>query len=108
MKSFTERVKHAQEKQGLQVFRVVRELDPRGGELIDLITIKNSRTTFIHARGNGHGNLHSSTKLRLQMLGKRCGAKVLHAKVDGENELVFFRIYENEKSSGFRPMRNYS
>lgn len=94
MKSFTERVKHDQEKQGLHVFRVPKDMEPALREPIDLIAIKNSIITFIRARGNGHGNLHTSTKLRLQMLGKRCGAKVLHAKVNDEGEIVFFRIYE--------------
>ena len=94
MKSFTERVKHDQEKQGLHVFRVPKDMEPALREPIDLIAIKNSIITFIRARGNGHGNLHTSTKLRLQMLGRQCGAKVLHAKVNDEGEIVFFRIYE--------------
>ena len=94
MKSFTERVKRDQEKQGLHVFRVPKDMDPQDREPIDLICMKNGITTFIRARGNGHGNLHTPTKLQLQMLGKKCGAKVLHSKVNGAGEIVFFRIYE--------------
>lgn len=93
MKSFTERVKYDQEKQGLHVFSVIKNVDPRERELIDLICIKHGVTTFIRARGNGHGNLHEVTRLRLRALGKFCNAKVLHAKVNGDGEIVFFRIY---------------
>ena len=80
MKSFTERVKCHQEKhEGMHVFRVYRDMvSPK---LIDLIAMKNGKVTFIFARGNGHGNLNSMTKLRLQRLGMQCGAKVLHAKI---------------------------
>ena len=94
MKSFTERVKRDQEKQGLHVFRVPQDIAPLLREPIDMIAIKNSIITFIRARGNGHGNLQEATRLRLRALGKQCGAKVLHAKVNGEGEIVFFRIYE--------------
>lgn len=94
MKSFTERVKRDQEKQGLHVFRLPRDMDPQDREPIDLICMKNGITTFIRARGSGHGNLQEATRLRLRALGKQCGAKVLHAKVNGEGEIVFFRIYE--------------
>ena len=94
MRSFTEAVKRDQEKQGLHVFPVIKNVDPEERELIDLIAMKNSITTFIRARGNGHGNLHPSIILRLKALGKQCGARVLHAKVNGEGDIVFFRIYE--------------
>jgi len=94
MKSFTEAVKRDQEKQGLHVFPVTKNVDPKERELIDLIAIKNSIITFIRARGNGHGNLQEATRLLLRTLGKHCGARVLHAKRNGEGEIVFFRIYE--------------
>ena len=91
--SFTDRVKRDQEKQELYVFRVARDMNPGERELIDLITVKNGKTTFIRARGNGHSNLHETTRLRLRLLGKQCGAKVLYAKENGSGEIVFFRIY---------------
>ena len=94
MRSFTDAVKRDQERQGLHVFPVIKNVDPKERELIDLIAMKNSITTFIRARGNGHGNLHASTIVRLKALGKQCGARVLHAKVNGEGDIVFFRIYE--------------
>jgi hypothetical protein len=94
MRSFTDRVKRNQEKQGLHVFRVPKDMVPLEREPIDLICIKHDATTFIRARGNGHGNLHESTRLRLRALGKYCGAKVLHAKENGAGEIVFFRIYD--------------
>lgn len=96
MKSFTERVKRDQEKQGLYVIKVARDVIPPERELIDLITAKNGKFTFIRARGNGHGKLHQYTKLRLQTLGKKCGARVLHAFVNGENEICFKIIYERK------------
>lgn len=92
--SFTDRVKYNQEKQGLYVIKVARDMNPGERELIDLITAKNGKFTFIRARGNGHGNLHTHTKLLMQQLGKKCGARVLYARVNGENEIVFERIYE--------------
>ena len=95
MKSFTERVKRNQEtREGQHVFRVPKDMVPVMREPIDLICMKHGVTTFIRARGNGHGKLQTRIKLQLQMLGKQCGAKVLHAKVNGEGEIVFFRIYE--------------
>ena len=95
MKSFTDRVKRDQEKQELYVFRVARDMKPILREPIDLICMnKNGKVTFIRARENGHGNLTNMTKLRLQQLGKKCGAKVLYAKENGAGEIVFFRIYE--------------
>ena len=94
MKSFTDHVKRNQEKQGLYVIKVARDMNPGERELIDLITAKNGKFTFIRARGNGHNNLTSMTKLRLQQLGKKCGARVLYARLNGENEIVFERIYE--------------
>ena len=94
MKSFTDRVKRDQEKQDMYVFKVPKDIVPALRESIDLICMKNGKTTFIRARGNGHGNLHTHTKLQMQMLGKQCGAKVLYAKENGAGEIVFFRIYE--------------
>ena len=92
--SFTERVKYNQEKhEGMHVFKVARDMNPGERELIDLITAKNGKFTFIRARGNGHGNLNTHTKLQMQMLGKKCGANVLHGKENGAGEIVFFRIY---------------
>lgn len=94
--SFTDRVKRNQEKHGdLHVFRLPRDIIPLERELIDLICIdKHGKATFIRARGNGHGNLHEATILRLKQLGKQCGAKVLYAKENGAGEIVFFRVYE--------------
>ena len=92
--SFTDRVKRDQEKQEFHIFKVPKDIVPALREPIDLICMKHGQTTFIRARGNGHGNLNNMTKLRLQQLGKKCGAKVLYAKLNGENEIVFFRIYE--------------
>ena len=93
MKNFTEHVKRDQEKQGLHVFRVPKDIVPVLREPIDLICMKHGKTTFIRARGNGHGNLNRMTEMRLQQLGKKCGAKVLYAKENGAGEIVFFRIY---------------
>lgn len=93
--SFTDRVKRNQEKhEGMHVFRVPKDIVPLLREPIDLICMKNGQVTFIRARGNGYNNLNRMTKLRLQQLGKQCGAKVLHAKYNGEREIVFFRVYE--------------
>lgn len=93
MKSFTDRVKYDQEKyEGLYVFKV-----PKDGsrEPIDLICMnKNGKITFIRARGNGHGKLNRMTEMQMQQLGKQCGARVLYAHVNGENEIVFKIIYE--------------
>ena len=94
--SFTERVKYNQEQQGLHVFQIIRNVRPQEREAIDLICMKHGVTTFIRARGNGHGNLHESTKLRLRALGKQCNAKVLYAKENGSEEIVFFRIYDRQ------------
>jgi len=94
MKSFTEHVKRDQEKQGLHVFRVPKDIVPALREPIDLICMKNGKVTFIRARGNGHGNLNHITVLKLQQLGKKCGAKVLYAKENGAQEVVYFRVYE--------------
>lgn len=97
MKSFTERVKHNQEQQGLHVFRIyVPEHSKKYREPIDLICIKHGLTTFIRTRDNGHGNLQEATKLRLRALGKQCNAKVLYAKENGSEEIVFFRIYDRQ------------
>ena len=91
---FTERVKRNQEKhEGMHVFRVPKDIVPALREPIDLICMKNGKVTLIRARGNGHNNLNTATKLRLQQLGKQCGAKVLHAKENGAGEIVYFRIY---------------
>ena len=94
MKSFTERVKRDQEKQGLHVIKVAKNVHRQQEEPFDLITAKNGKFTFIRARGNGQGNINRMTVMRLQMIGRQCGAKVLHAKVNDEGEIVFFRIYE--------------
>ena len=95
MKSFTDRVKRDQEKQELYVFRVSRDMKPLLREPIDLICMnKHGKVTFIRARDNGHGNLNRMTKMKLQQLGKKCGARVLYARVNDENEIVFERIYE--------------
>lgn len=96
MKHFREHVKRDQENQGLHVFPIPLQanVDPQDQEPIDLICMKNGKTTFIRARGNGHGNLQEATRLRLRALGKHCGARVLHAKENGAGEIVFFRIYE--------------
>ena len=94
MKSFTERVKQNQEQQGLHVFRVPRDMVPIMQEPIDLIAMKNGKVTFYRTRGNGHGKLNQMTKMKLQQLGKQCGARVLYAHVNGENEIVFERVYE--------------
>ena len=95
MKSLTEHVKRDQEKQGLHVFRVWssqnREFE---NEQIDLICMKHGLTTFIRARSNGHAKLNRITIMRLQMLGKRCGARVLKASINGDNEIVYKIIYE--------------
>lgn len=96
MKSFTEHVKYHFEKQGLHVFRVPKDKVPIRQEPIDLITAKNGKFTFIRARGNGHGKLQQRIILQLQALGKKCGARMLHAKVNGDNEIVFKTIYERK------------
>ena len=97
MKSFTERVKRDQEKhEGMHVFRVPKDMVPILREPIDLIGMKNGKVTFYRARGNGHGNLNRMTKMKLQQLGKQCGAQVLYAHVNGENEIVFKIIYERK------------
>ena len=92
--SFTDRVKRNQEKQDLYVIKVARDMNPGERELIDLIAAKNGEYTFIRARVNGHNNLTRMTTLRLQQLGKKCGAKVLYAKENGADEIVFSRVYE--------------
>ena len=94
MKSFTERVKRDQTVQGQYVFRVWRSQNREfENQQIDLICMKHGLTTFIRAR-NGHGKLNRITILRLQMLGKRCGARVLKASINGDNEIVYKIIYE--------------
>lgn len=94
MKFFTDRVKRHFERQGLHVFPIIQNIEPRERELIDLICMDhNGIATLIRARGNGHGSLLGATKSGLQQLGKRRNVRVLHAKVNGEGDLVFFRIY---------------
>ena len=91
---FTERVKRHFKRQGLHVFPIIQNTEPRERELIDLICINHKGiSTLIRARGNGHGNLLGSTRLGLQQLGERRNVRVLHAKVNGEGDLVFFRIH---------------
>lgn len=94
MKSFTDRVKYNQEKhEGLHVFKV--DTATKRKEEIDLICMSSKgKTTFIRARENGHVKLNRMTKMKLQQLGKKCGARVLHASVNGSNEIVFKIIYE--------------
>ena len=100
MKSFTERVKRDQTVQGQYVFRVWRSQNREfENQQIDLICMKHGLTTFIRARGNGHGKLNRMTILRLQMLGKRCGARVLKASINGDNEIVYKIIYERHSEA---------
>ena len=95
MKSFTDRVKYDQEKhEGMHVFKVSKEIRPLEREPIDLICMKNGKFIFIRARGNGHGKLNHMTEMRMQQLGRKCGARILYAHVNGENEMVFKIIYE--------------
>lgn len=93
MKSFAERVKCDLEDQGSYVFRVWK---PQNSDLkhepIDLICMKHGVTTFIRAR---NGKIHHVTMLRLQMLGKRCNARVLKASINGDNEIVYEIVYEH-------------
>ena len=96
MKSFTEIVKQDQEKQGLHVFRVPKDRVLGLREPIDLITAKNGKFTFIRARESGHGHLNHMTIMKLQTLGKKCGAGVLYASINRENEIVFKTIYERK------------
>lgn len=97
MKSFTERVKLDQEKQDLHVFKVIQSIRPLEREPIDLICMnKHGKTTLICARGNGHNRPNNATKLKLQILGKQCGVRVLYASVNGENEIIFKIIYERK------------
>lgn len=97
MKSFTERVKRDQEKhEELHIFRVSKDKVPILREPIDLIGMKNGKITFIRCRGNGHGKLQQRVILQLQVLGKKCGARVLHASVNSENEICFKIIYERK------------
>ena len=99
MKPFIERIKCDQNAQGQYVFRVRK---PQNSEFkhepIDLICMKHGLTTFIRAR-NGHGKLNRMTILHLQMLGKRCGARVLKASINGDNEIVYEIIYERRSES---------
>ena len=100
MKSFTERVRRDQTVQGQYAFRVWRSQNREfENEQIDIICMKHGLTTIIRARDNGHGKLNRITILRLQMLGKKCGARVLHAKVNGDNEIVYKSIYEKHSKS---------
>ena len=100
MRFFTERVKRLFEKQGLHVFPIMQKANPKDRELIDLIALNTHGTiTLIRARGNGHGTLYSQTKEAMQRLGKRRNVRVLHAKVNGEGDIVFFRIYEGLSKS---------
>ena len=93
--SFTERVKHNQEQhEGMHVFRVPKDRVPALREPIDLICMnKKGKITLICARGNGHNRPNNATKLKLQMLGKKCNARVLYASVNGENSIIFKIIY---------------
>lgn len=93
-RSFTDRVKYHFEKQGLHVLKVSKEIRPLEREPIDLITAKNGKFTFIRARENGHGNLNRMTIMKLRQLGMKCGARVLYSRLNGENEIVFERVYE--------------
>ena len=95
MNSFTERVKLEQEEQELHVFRVPKYQEQTIREPIDLICMnKKGEATLIRAREGGHEKPNRMTILRMQMLGKQCGARVLHAFVNDENEICFDIIYE--------------
>jgi len=94
MKNFRNVVKRNQEKQGLHVFSVMKDVNPAERESIDLIVIdRHGKVTLIRARGNGHNRLNNAIKLKLQMLGKKCNARVLYASINGENSIVFKIIY---------------
>lgn len=96
MKSFTEHVKLDQEAQGLHVFRVPKYKEQKKQVPIDLIAMKNGKvTTFIRARKGGYDKPNSMTILRMQMLGKQCGALMLHASMNSKNQIVYKTIYEN-------------
>lgn len=97
MKSFTDRVKRDQEKhEGMHVFKVSKEIRPLEREPIDLICMKNGKTTFIRASGSGHGHLNRMMEMQMRQLGKKCHARVLHASINGENSIVFKIVYERK------------
>jgi len=96
MKHFTEAVKRNQEKhEGMHVFPTRKDVNPADREPIDLIAIdQHGRVTLIRARNGGHGHLNRITLMRLQALGKKCGARVLYSHLNGSNEVVFEIIYK--------------
>ena len=99
MKPFIERVKLDQNVEGQYVFRVWKSQKKEfENELIDLICMKHGLITIIRAR-NGHGKLNRMTVMRLQLLGKRCGARVLKASINGDNEIVYKIVYERRSKS---------
>jgi len=97
MKNFREAVKRNQEKhEGLHVFPILKDTIPIEREPVDLVCCdRHGKVTLIRARGNGHGGkLNRMSIMRLQVLGKKCGARVLNSKVNGSNEICFDIIYE--------------
>jgi len=99
MKFFKDRVKQNQEKEGLHVFEL-SHYPIRTGP-IDLICMKENTITFIRARENDgkiSSKINSMTKLRMQIIGRKCGARVLFASLSAEDEIVYEVIYERNES----------
>lgn len=90
MKSFTERVKCDLEEQGLHVFRVPRDTLPLVRKPIHLIAMKNGEVTrFIRCSDDGYENLQPRTVLQLKAIGRKCGATVLRAYLNDEDEIIY-------------------
>ena len=85
MKNFRDAVQQHMEREKWIVF-VVKD------DLVDLFCIRHGQTKLIRARGNGHGHLYQNIEHKLRNLQRKCGMRVLVAKVNGDNEIWFMRI----------------
>ena len=78
----------------MHVFRVPRDMVQAFPKPIHLIAMKNGEVTrFIRCSNDGHKKLQPRVVLQLKAIGKKCGANVLHAYVNEENEIAFERVY---------------
>lgn len=85
MKNFREAVKREMERERWEVH--YSEYDPS-----DLICKRGNTIKMVHAKGNGHGHIYKKELHDLKKMQNRAGVPVLVAKVNGANEIIFWRL----------------
>lgn len=88
MRYFKNHVKRKLECEGWHVF-IISDSE----EQVDLVCLSNGLQTLVRARGSGHGHITAKVESELKIVGEQCGAHVLLAFVNSENEIVFRRVY---------------